>query len=85
MRAASKHEIAGSLVQGWAKGGGGGRIDIVNLACTGGRGVACKLSLSSSRKGDFLSDPKLAKRSECRVPAKPFLLTCLGASALVIE
>lgn len=79
MHAASKHEIAGSLVQGWAKGRGGGRIDIVNLACTGGRGVACKLSLSSleftSRKGDFLSDPKLAKRSECRVPAKPFLLT----------
>lgn len=51
----------------------------MNLACTGGRGVVCKLSLSSleftSRKGDFLSDPKLAKRSECRVPAKPFLLT----------
>lgn len=79
MRAASKHEIAGSLVQGWAKGGGGGMIDIVNLACTWGRGVACKLSLSSleftSRKGDFLSDAKLAKRNECRVQAEPFLLT----------
>lgn len=50
----------------------------MNLACTGGRGVACKLSQPSleftSRKGDFLSDAKLAKLSECRVPAKPFLL-----------